>query len=91
MWQKIDQLLDKQTRKYGVYNQAEASRICFEAQKIYKDLFRPLSFKNGVLTILVKNSIKAQEIQLQSHKIIEKINKKIGSPAVKRLKFRVEE
>jgi len=50
---------------------------------------KPIFFKNKELVILVVNSAIAQELQYQSFEIIKKINKKLGSKAIQRLRFKV--
>ena len=41
----------------------------------------------GVLIIKTKSSVWRQELQMQKEKLINKINKKIGSKAIKEIRF----
>jgi len=50
---------------------------------------KPIFLKNKELVILVANSAIAQELQYQSFEIIKKINKKLGSKIIQRLRFKV--
>ncbi|MFH1392451.1 MAG: DUF721 domain-containing protein [bacterium] len=50
---------------------------------------KPIFFRNKELVIQVSNSAIAQELQYRSFEIIKKINTKLGSKAVRRLRFRV--
>lgn len=90
MFEKINNVVFRQANKHGFRNQAAAARICFEAKRLYSDLFEPISFKNSVLTVGVENSFQAQEVQFKQKEIIEKINNKIGSQVIKRLRSRVQ-
>ena len=66
-----------------------------EKEEIFKawlevaDFGKPIFFKNKELVILVANSAIAQELQYQSFEIIKKINKKLGSKIIQRLRFKV--
>lgn len=50
---------------------------------------KPIFFKNKELVIHVSNSAMAQELQYRSFELIQKINMKLGSKAIQRLRFRV--
>lgn len=89
MFEKINNLVSNRMNKHGFREQAEAARICFEADKLYSHLFNVISFRDGVLTVSVKNNIEAQQIQMQSKKIIDSLNKKLENDIIKRIKFRV--
>jgi hypothetical protein len=89
MLEPINKILIKRANKYGIKNVADASRICFIAKSVSNNEFEPKSFKNGMLTIIVKNNIIASEIQMNSASIIKKINQKIGSETIKKIKFKI--
>lgn len=90
MWQKIDYILDKRIRKICPDKTIIAAWICFEATKIgQKYSFQAQNYKNGTLTITLKNHILAQEIQFKENKIILELNKKLKIPAVKKLKYQI--
>lgn len=97
MFKHIKNILPSSLSRYGIDRQAQAAFVCFLFEKIIKEELggevhkncQPLSFKNGILKIQVKNSVLASEIQLNQSKIINKINKEIGKEVVRRLQFRL--
>lgn len=48
---------------------------------------KAISFSRGTIKIAVLGSAYANEIQMQRHNIIEKINKKFGRRVVERVRF----
>lgn len=52
-------------------------------------LVQALSFKNGVLTLAVKNNIEAMEIQADQAKIIEEINRVLTKNIVQKIRFKL--
>lgn len=79
MFEKVSQILPK--KRILV-----AARICYEAEKL--DL-NPISFSDGVLTLSVKNSSEASELQFKKSEILEKINKKIGRNIVEKIRTKI--
>lgn len=89
MMKKINKSLEKILRSYGIFEQAESAYICYVANEIAAGKFAAHSFKNGLLTLLVKDSYQAQEINFNQRTIIEAINNKIGKEKVQRIRFRI--
>lgn len=90
MFEKVDEIIDRRAKYYGLHDQIEAARICFEAKRLYTIQLEPISFKNGILTVSVKKSTEAQELQFKEKEVIKKLNQKIGQEVVKHLKFRLK-
>jgi len=90
---KLAQILPKRIAHYGLEQEATSAQVCFEAKKAAPGRFEPISFKNDVLTIKVKNSLAAQELQAEKDKIIDKINQRLKHLStkleVKKIRFRV--
>jgi len=61
----------------------------FKTWRQISDFGKPIFFKNKELVIQVANSAIAQELQYRSFELIKKINKKLGSKIVGRIRFRV--
>ena len=87
--ERINKLLNKSANKYSLSKVAESSRICFVAEELSNGEYKPISFKNGILTLKTTNYIVAQSLQLNSEKLIKKINDKLNNRLVKRIKFRI--
>jgi len=90
MWNKIGHLIEKRITKNKDKNVYRASMICYLALKVGRDLFHPVSFKNGVLSVLAHDSSSAAMILLSQQQIINKINQKLGAPIVKKIKIKIE-
>jgi hypothetical protein len=89
MWNKISKLLEKKIKKRKASDIYLASLVCYAALKIGSGLFKPISFKDGVLLVEASNSSSASTIQLSQAQIIEKINQKLGQEAVKKIRIRI--
>jgi len=87
--EKIGKIITTHSVSKGISKELEASRICFYAKEASIGEFDVISFKGGVLTILAENPIVAQEIQMKSAETIKKINQKIGSDLVDRIRFEI--
>jgi hypothetical protein len=89
MFDKIDKILSNNASKYSPGMALEASRICFVAESESKGAFKAISFKNGILKVAVKNDIVAQEIRMESSKLIYKINSLLGADKIKRIIYNI--
>ncbi len=90
------ELLLKSLNKAGVSAQVEAARICdysdkviLEKNKKSQGCVKAFSFQNNILTIMVKNSLWANEIQMMSFQITEAINEEFGENTVVRIQYKV--
>lgn len=90
------ELLQKSLNKAGVSSQVNAARICDFADKIIieknkksQDNVRAFSFQNNILTVMVKNSLWANEIQMMSFQIVQAINEEFGEETVERIQYKV--
>lgn len=68
----------------------KAARVCEQARVAANGRFNVLSFRDGLLTVGVKNSGEAANLQLESNQIIDNINKELGEEIVKRLRFKIQ-
>ena len=89
MWSKVSKLIERKTKKKGQSDVFLASLVCYTALKSSEGLFKPISFKNGVLLVSVKNSSFAASVQLSQAQIIERINQKLGKEVVKRMRIKI--
>jgi len=89
MFEKADNILNRHANRYGLKKSLDAAMICFKAKEVANSMFEPISFRNGILKVKVENSIKAQEIQLNSSQIIKKINQKVGFYVIKKIIFQI--
>lgn len=85
---KISKII-RQSKYQRFQKPLEAAAICQAARKIAAGRFGVISFKNGLLTLSVENSLQAANLQSESQEIIEKINQKIGERRVQKIRFRI--
>lgn len=90
------ELLQKSLNKAGVSTQVEAAQICDFCDKVIikknkksQGNVRAFSYQNNILTVLVKNSLWANEIQMMSFNIIQEINGEFGEETVARIQYKV--
>lgn len=67
----------------------QAAKVCEEARKQAHARYEVISFRDGLLTIGIKNSSQAMEIQMQSQNIIEGINRELGKEMVKKIRYKI--
>jgi len=91
MWSQVSKLLEKKIKKRESPNPFLSSAVCWHALKTGKDLFKPISFKDGVLLVSVSDSSSASAVQLSQAQIIEEINQKLGQGIVKKIRIKVED
>lgn len=85
---KIEYALKAKTKKGGKSNIFTASMICFYALEVSEGLYQPLCFKNGILSVAVANPASASNIMLSQNAICEKINERIGTNLVKKIRIK---
>lgn len=90
------ELLQKSLNKAGVSDQVDAAQVCDFADKVILEQnkksqgrVRAFSFQNNILTVLVANSLWANEIQMMSFQILEAINEEFGVETVERIQYKV--
>ena len=91
----ISKFLAQRIKQSGFSQQVKTSLIIEEFNKLIIKIFganlskkiRPLYMKDNILTVACLSSVMAQEINFKKAEIIEKINKKFSSIAVKDIKF----
>ena len=84
---KVSKILLPVMVKKGLGGAAVSAQICFYADEWGKDRFDAISYTKGVLKLSVRDSIDAGEVQMDSEKIIDFVNKKIGRQIVKRIRI----
>lgn len=68
----------------------EAAEVCDTARSLAQGRFEVVSYKQGLLTLAVSNSSEAGNLQIESQKIIDDINTKIGQEKVKNIRFKIK-
>ena len=84
---KVSKILLPVMAKKGLGGAAVSSQICFYATEYGKGNFEAISYSRGVLKLSCADSIDAGEVQMQSEKIIEYVNGKMGREIVKRIRI----
>lgn len=96
---KVGNLLNQAVNRAGIADEVLAGEACQGWEEAVTDLFnleaskcsKAITFRNRVLTIAVASSGWAQEFQLQSHVLLERVNQKLdASEQVRRIMFRVQ-
>lgn len=64
-----DSLLDK-----GLSGATGGALVCFWADEWGKGRFKPISYWRGTLKVSVDSASAAQELQMESHKLIKHLN-----------------
>lgn len=88
-------LLGRAVRKSKIEKQVTAAMACSFFIEVVGSIFgpeiktkvKPLALKNGSLEVSVLNSVVVSELRLRQTQIIKGVNKKLGRPAVKGLRF----
>ncbi len=87
----LNDLLGKRINKLGLNKSINAAYIIAEANKVANGRFEAIRLSRGILTLKCQSPLIAQEIQFQSHQIIETINQKITPQKITRLSYIIEE
>lgn len=88
-------ILKKQINRSPLWKKVEASLVVEMANTTLVQLFgeeskkyaQAVYIKNKILAIACLSNIMAQEIKFREQKIMSKINQKIGSGAVERIRY----
>lgn len=82
----LKNLLPHALANSGISREVSAARIVAAAQDVIGDLGRAQAFENGLLTVVVKSPIYAQELKLRGRSIRMALDDKTGVK-IKGLKF----
>lgn len=93
----LKNLLNDSLQRSGVAKEVSAAMVVDEANKLIGQIMgekvkkraEAKYVKNGELSIAVLSSVVTQEIKMHEHKLMEKLNKKIGKDVVKKVRFLV--
>ena len=67
----------------GLKKEAEGAYLCFLATEWGQGRFKAVSFSQGILKLSVCSSPAAQEVQMETEKLSDYLNSKIGRKAVR--------
>lgn len=87
---KIDHDFRHNPRYLKLRKPLEAAEVCDTARSLAQGRFEVVSYKQGLLTLAVSNSSEAGNLQIESQKIIDDINTKIGQEKVKNIRFKIK-
>jgi predicted nucleic acid-binding Zn ribbon protein len=87
---KIGKILGGESRLKRFQKPLEAANVCQAAATCVDARYNIISFKNGLLTVAVRSSAEAANLQMKSGQILECINKKLGKDLVKKLRYKVQ-
>ena len=66
----------------------KAAQVCDTTRGLADDRFGVLSFRDGLLTLSVESPAAAANLQSEIPELIQKVNQKIGSDSVKKIRFK---
>jgi predicted nucleic acid-binding Zn ribbon protein len=95
MFQRLSRYLPRAIRRSGIERQVEDSQILEQFQSevtgvlghSFQPHIRPISVRNGVLTVAVEKPVVAQELQWKSATLLERVNAHFGRPVVTHLQI----
>lgn len=84
---KLGDFINDALNNKAVSGASQSSLICFWADEWGKGRFTPISFSKGTIKVSVDSAAAAQELSMQSEKLIKYLNSKIGYQRVKELRI----
>ena len=84
---KLGDILDGILAKKGTLRVYSAAEVCFYADTWGKGRFAAISFSRGVLKVSVDSASAAQELQMDSDKLIKHLNSKMGREMVVKVRI----
>lgn len=95
-WQKLKQILPKDKTSLHLHAEVGSKQVCMLWQKYAAKWFsdytmkshEAINFRNGVITIIIRNPLLVDQIKSYQNKIIESINISLGKRLVKSIKYR---
>jgi len=88
MFTKISQTLNQKIKTGSKTQILRAAQVCYVALKESDGLFKPTSFRQGVLYVCASSPAAAAKANLKTAEIIKKINNSLGQDLVKKIRFR---
>lgn len=97
MWTNLQDLIPKAAGKYNFTSTLKSIEICQEYRKIAQKLLPkealkssfPKSFKNQILTIGTINSVWADQINRNKHRIHQSLQKKFGEKTIQKIRIQM--
>lgn len=86
---KISGFLSHNPKYQRLSGPLRAAQVCDTARSLANDRFTVLIFKDGLLTLGVQSSAAAANLQMESQKIIQSVNEKLGNEWVKKIRFKL--
>lgn len=87
---KLSEFLNKSLVDKGLSRATGGALVCFWADEWGMGRFKPISYWRGILKVSVDSASAAQEIQMESHKLIKHLNKKASesdAPKVREIRI----
>ena len=93
MFEPLGKLIKKSTNRFSFSREIVAVSVFNAVNKVLEEdfsqnLIKPLTFKEGVLSLKTSNPIISQEIQSRNQEFIDRINQELGDEMVRRIVFR---
>lgn len=97
MIEKIKNLLPGAVRRAKIKRELRANEVCRLYTGVVREIVseraaqksKAISLRNKVLKVAVLSSVWAQELELYKHRIILKINKRVGEDVVRGIRWAV--
>lgn len=86
----MNNLMHRAVRRMDFAPRLEAAAVCQVAQKLARDRYRALSFREGTLKIGVTNYDDAAALRAQLPSLIADINQELAADAIKKITITVK-
>jgi len=86
--ENIDKLLHNSKYK-RLAKPLEAAAVCNASRELAGSRFQVLSFRGGLLTVGVKNSGEAANLQMELDQLKTEINQKLGGSQVQKIRIKI--
>ncbi len=90
MMDKISGFLSHNSKYQRLSGPLRAAQVCDTARELGLNRFGVASFKDGLLTLTVENSMAGANLQMEIPEIIQSVNTKIGQELVKKIRFKIQ-
>lgn len=88
--EKLDKILMAALAKRKLSGTVRSAQICFYASQWGLASFTPISFLRGILKVSVNSSPAASELEIQKEDLIDYVNGRLGTNAVRAVRIIVK-
>lgn len=86
---KLENIFKHNSKYVKLSKPLEAAKVCEIARKLAQGHYQIISFKDGLLTIGFQSPGQGANLQTETSKIIDGVNRELKEEKVKKLRFRI--